>query len=710
MKRLLTSITRQGLFLLAAAWASPAVLLGQCPDNNTQVGATITPACPGTTNVPCVQGGQYALVNVITGNQYTFATCGAGFDTQISLYDTGGGLFGYNDDACGLQSSITWTASFTGPLRVLVDQYFCSNGTTCAPLAITCAPPPAPVIACGTTVYDPGGAAGNYANNTNYTVTYCPDDPGEVVSLNFSMFNTEATFDVVTIFNGPNTSAPVLGTFSGTGNPGTITSSAPGGCLTLRFTSDGSIPYAGWAALVNCGPPPPPPSGDCILVLTLNDSFGDGWGTSNVGVSINGGPYTYYTVTGSTFQTLIGVYIGQVIVLSYNNSGAFQGENSYTLGISGGGSYFNSGSPPAAGPNTFNMTVTCDPPPAPPQDCVGSTTICNGQAFNNNSSNTGNTIDLTAANRGCLSSGERQGTWYVFSPSAAGNIGFTINPVVATDYDFAVWGPYPPGSTPSTICPPASPPLRCSYAAPTGPTGCVTGAGDNSEGAGGNRWVNSFNVLVGQVYLLYVDNFSSNGQAFNLTWQLTGGASLDCTILPIELVNFNAQSISEGVALNWTTATEQNSDHFAVERSVDGEQFETIGILNAAGESEQQNSYNFLDRQPHHGLNHYRLRLVDTDGDMDHSGVRTVQVDMAGKDEVLLVPNPGTDHVQVLLPSNVQGSTFVLVDATGRTISQVRPQNARLEINTIALPKGLYGFRLLAPDGSVLDQGTWVRE
>ena len=222
--------------------------------------------------------------------------------------------------------------------------------------------------------------------------------------------------------------------------------------------------------------------------------------------------------------------------------------------------------------------------------------------------------------------------------------------------------------------------------------------------------MNSFNVLVGQVYLLYVDNFSSNGQAFNLTWQLTGGASLDCTILPIELVNFNAQSISEGVALNWTTATEQNSDHFAVERSVDGEQFETIGILNAAGESEQQNSYNFLDRQPHHGLNHYRLRLVDTDGDMDHSGVRTVQVDMAGKDEVLLVPNPGTDHVQVLLPSNVQGSTFVLVDATGRTISQVRPQNARLEINTIALPKGLYGFRLLAPDGSVLDQGTWVRE
>lgn len=703
------------LLLVAAVWSPGQEGSAQCTNNNTLTGTAIEPACPGTTTIPCVLGGQYALVNVITGNQYTFATCTAGWDTQITLYNNvGGALLGSNDDGCGAQSTVTWTASFTGQVRVLVDRWTllnpCANYATCAPLTITCAPPPAPIIACGTTVYDPGGASGNYANNANYTVTYCPDDPGEVVSLNFTQFNTENGFDFVTIYNGPNTASPVIGTYSGTGNPGTVISSAPGGCLTLRFTSDGTVNYAGWAALVNCAEPPPPPSGDCILTLSLFDSFGDGWGTSNVGVSINGGPFTYYTVTGSSFQTQIGVYIGQVIVLSYNNSGAWQGENSYSLSIAGGGVYFNSGSPPAAGINTFNMTVTCQSPPAPPQDCVGSTTICSGQAFNNNSSNTGNVIDLTPANRGCLASGERQGTWYVFSPSQAGTIGFTINPVVTTDYDFAVWGPYPPGSTPSAICPPAGPPLRCSYAAPTGPTGCVTGAGDNSEGAGGNRWVNSFNVAMDQVFLLYVDNFSSNGQAFDLTWQLTNGASLDCTILPIELVNFSAQGVNEGVDLRWTTASEENSDRFEIERSTDGEQFSTIGILDAAGTSNHQNVYSFLDRTPHHGLNHYRLRLVDIDGDMDHSGVRSVHVDLAGKDDVLLVPNPGTDHVQVLLPGSAAGSVFTLVDATGRIVMRQSTQGTRMDISTVALPKGLYGFRLLAPDGSVTDQGTWVRE
>ena len=62
--------------------------------------------CIGTTNVPCVQGGQYALINVVTGNTYTFSTCGASFDTQITLYNNaGGGSLGYNDDFCGLQST-----------------------------------------------------------------------------------------------------------------------------------------------------------------------------------------------------------------------------------------------------------------------------------------------------------------------------------------------------------------------------------------------------------------------------------------------------------------------------------------------------------------------------------------------------------------------------------------------------------------------------
>lgn len=91
----------------------------------------------------CIWGGEYVLVNVVAGNTYQFSTCGGAFwDTQITIYNNAGGEpLGFNDDGCGLQSTLTWVATFTGQLRVLVDQYNCASNSTCATLTITCSAP-----------------------------------------------------------------------------------------------------------------------------------------------------------------------------------------------------------------------------------------------------------------------------------------------------------------------------------------------------------------------------------------------------------------------------------------------------------------------------------------------------------------------------------------------------------------------------------------
>ena len=74
--------------------------------------------------LPCTFGGEYNTVNVISGVSYTFSTCNAGYDTQITLInDASANVEGYNDDFCELQSQITWTATYTGVLRVLVDAF-----------------------------------------------------------------------------------------------------------------------------------------------------------------------------------------------------------------------------------------------------------------------------------------------------------------------------------------------------------------------------------------------------------------------------------------------------------------------------------------------------------------------------------------------------------------------------------------------------------
>lgn len=125
--------------------------------------------------------------------------------------------------------------------------------------------------ACGGTYYDSGGSGSNYVNNENGVVTFCPSTPGQLVQANFSSFVTESGFDIMTIYNGNSTAAPVIGTYSGTNSPCQVTSSAANGCLTFRFVSDGSATYAGWVAALTCvaSAPGAPAGSTCAVAVPM---------------------------------------------------------------------------------------------------------------------------------------------------------------------------------------------------------------------------------------------------------------------------------------------------------------------------------------------------------------------------------------------------------------------------------------------------------
>jgi gliding motility-associated-like protein len=122
---------------------------------------------------------------------------------------------------------------------------------------------------CGGLFVDPGGANANYPNNADSTVTVCPT-PGNVVTVTFTSFNTEATWDALYVFDGSTITSPQIASTNGAGNvpgglaggfwgtaiPGPFTSSSPDGCLTFRFRSDGSFNNPGWVANVTCDPAP----------------------------------------------------------------------------------------------------------------------------------------------------------------------------------------------------------------------------------------------------------------------------------------------------------------------------------------------------------------------------------------------------------------------------------------------------------------------
>ncbi|MFM7078585.1 MAG: hypothetical protein ACKOYC_02215, partial [Bacteroidota bacterium] len=111
---------------------------------------------------------------------------------------------------------------------------------------------------CAANFYDTGGPIGNYFNNENIAQTFVPSNAGDRIRLSFSSFQSEQSYDFITIFNGPNVTSPVLyGPSSGTLTIPAFTSTHPSGAITVRFTSDGSVINPGWTGFVECIPPPP---------------------------------------------------------------------------------------------------------------------------------------------------------------------------------------------------------------------------------------------------------------------------------------------------------------------------------------------------------------------------------------------------------------------------------------------------------------------
>jgi hypothetical protein len=84
--------------------------------------------------------------------------------------------------------------------------------------------------------------------------------------------------------------------------------------------------------------------------------------------------------------------------------------------------------------------------------------------------------------------------------------------------------------------------------------------------------------------------------------------------LPVTLTYFIGSVESGNVTLIWETASEINSDHYIIERSLDMIAFEAAGLVQAAGNSSSAIQYSFIDRNPYQGISYYRLIAFDKDG------------------------------------------------------------------------------------------------
>ncbi|HET9502392.1 MAG TPA: T9SS type A sorting domain-containing protein [Hymenobacter sp.] len=177
--------------------------------------------------------------------------------------------------------------------------------------------------------------------------------------------------------------------------------------------------------------------------------------------------------------------------------------------------------------------------------------------------------------------------------------------------------------------------------------------------------------------------------------------------LPVQLTSFVARlQSSEAVALSWNTASELNTDHFEIERSLDGQHFAQLSQVAAQGTSTTAHTYAYRDAALPGGVPtlYYRLRTVDHDKSAAYSPVRTVAVPgRAAEFSLSVAPNPaaaGTSaSLWVASPAPAAG-TLTVLNALGQVVGTRRATllegSQHLPLDMQHLPAGVYTLRLQA--------------
>ena len=146
----------------------------------------------------------------------------------------------------------------------------------------------------------------------------------------------------------------------------------------------------------------------------------------------------------------------------------------------------------------------------------------------------------------------------------------------------------------------------------------------------------------------------------------------DATVLPVKLVSFNAIAATNqgnnATNITWKTSIESGINSYTIERSNDGEQFVTIGQVKPTNST--HSSYHFIDQNPKEGINYYRLKVQESDGEISYSTVATVVFENKNP-QIVVYPNPTTISEARIIFRNISSGNYsiTLYDMMGKRTS-----------------------------------------
>ncbi|MEM6342747.1 MAG: T9SS type A sorting domain-containing protein [Bacteroidota bacterium] len=171
-------------------------------------------------------------------------------------------------------------------------------------------------------------------------------------------------------------------------------------------------------------------------------------------------------------------------------------------------------------------------------------------------------------------------------------------------------------------------------------------------------------------------------------------------ILPVEYSNLGAEWMGDHSKISWTTSREENNFNFLIQRSLDNNQFVTIGERGGAGTSSTRNEYSFEDYNvAAMGIEkaYYRIKQIDLNGSFSLSQTMVLTLENTDLVKMQAYPNPASTQQPIVLDyTNETGRdlTLQVLNVNGVVVHQQRidgglaPQ--AMQLNLQHLSPGIY--------------------
>ena len=190
----------------------------------------------------------------------------------------------------------------------------------------------------------------------------------------------------------------------------------------------------------------------------------------------------------------------------------------------------------------------------------------------------------------------------------------------------------------------------------------------------------------------------------NCAYVASAGASL-----PIELLSFGVEQREKNAFVKWETASESNTDFFLIERAIADGRFETVGKVEAFGNSTTKRSYFFEDKNLQNATYYYRIVSVDEDGEKQNSHLAVLRL----INNFDFTVYESAENINISLVSDKTDEIFAeIIDLNGKLIYQFEEtvsSGANQITRTFDLTSGIYFMKIKQNGVNKVQKFSYIR-